>query len=392
MRYELFRYFFRMPNKLDSKIKKSHPTHWLCRYRGAVSQHYAAAFSRSHLSVGCRQPARRHSPHDATRAMSTPRSRPNDTVELLPLKSALVNNNYRDEDAYYPPPPALNKNPSSSNLYDYTLLSKRTPASKRLLSKQSQPAPTPLVTLCGAPPPSRKREELAALANLRKKVSPALLPDKKSSKNNNEPIHKDDNETEQLDNRPKLLQRVLQTRPVSMVVQWSEVRTAWQDSDFITECLCWHNVYRQRHGAPQLFMAPELCDYAQAWANHLAHTNKFRYRNDRDVGQNLYQRPVSALQPDVTGQEVSSYWYAAVRQYNFFKESDVLHANVNAGHFTQMVWVATRYFGVGKARSRAGKIIVVANYSPPGNSSGHFEENVLPPLPDNCPEPPPPAH
>ncbi|RVE07565.1 hypothetical protein evm_015639, partial [Chilo suppressalis] len=74
----------------------------------------------------------------------------------------------------------------------------------------------------------------------------------------------------------------------------------------------------------------QLCDYAQAWANHLAHTNKFRYRNDRDVGQNLYQRPVSALQPDVTGQEVSSYWYAAVRQYNFFKESDVLHANVNA--------------------------------------------------------------
>jgi hypothetical protein len=43
-----------------------------------------------------------------------------------------------------------------------------------------------------------------------------------------------------------------------MVVQWSEVRTAWQDSDFITECLCWHNVYRQRHGAPQLYMAPEV--------------------------------------------------------------------------------------------------------------------------------------
>ncbi|CAG9783300.1 unnamed protein product [Diatraea saccharalis] len=206
--------------------------------------------------------------------MSTPRSRPNDTVELLPLKSALVNNNYREDDAYYAPQPPLNNNPSSSNLYDYTLLSKRTPASKRLLSKQTQPAPTPLVTLCGAPPPSRKREELAALANLRKKVAPALLPDKKSSKNNNEPVNKDDNETEQLDNRPKLLQRY-------------------------------------------------------------------------------------SLLP---------------------------------GHFTQMVWVATRFFGVGKARSRAGKVIVVANYSPPGNISGQFETNVLPPLPENFPEPPPPAH
>ncbi|XP_045525975.1 Golgi-associated plant pathogenesis-related protein 1-like isoform X3 [Pieris brassicae] len=245
----------------------------------------------------------------------------------------------------------------------------------------------PLLTLCGAPPPSRKREEIAALANLKKKVAPALLHhDRRTIKNNNEPA---ENETEPLDNRPKLLQKVLRTRPVSMVVQWSEVRTAWQDSDFITECLCWHNVYRQRHGAPQLYMAPELCDYAQAWANHLAHTNKFLYRNDRDVGQNLYQRPVSDIQPDITGQEVSSYWYAAVRQYRFFKEPDVLHANVNAGHFTQMVWISTRYFGVGKARSRAGKVIVVANYSPPGNSSGQFETNVLPPLPDNTAELPP---
>ncbi|KAJ2946695.1 hypothetical protein O0L34_g12754 [Tuta absoluta] len=177
-----------------------------------------------------------------------------------------------------------------------------------------------------------------------------------------------------------------------MIVQWSEVRTAWQDSDFITECLCWHNVYRQRHGAPQLYMAPELCDYAQAWANHLAHTDKFHYRNDRDVGQNLYQKPVTNTDTDITGQEVSSYWYGAVRQYRFFREPDVLHANVNAGHFTQMVWVATRFFGVGKARSRAGKVIVVANYSPPGNISGHFDINVLPPLPEANPEPPAPEH
>ncbi|XP_063392780.1 ectin-like [Cydia fagiglandana] len=292
-------------------------------------------------------------------------SRPRD-VELVPLKSALA----RD---------------------DQHARAKPVPVSKRLLANKKAPtAPTPLVTLCGAPPPSRRREERAAMDNLRRKVAPALLHHKRAAHNNNN--EEVDNEPEKLDNRPKLLQKVLQTKPVSMVVQWSEIRTAWQDSDFITECLCWHNVYRQRHGAPQLYMAPELCDYAQAWANHLAHTNKFCYRNDRDVGQNLYQRPVSALQPDVTGQEVSSYWYAAVRQYSFFKEPDILHANVNAGHFTQMVWVATRFFGVGKARSRAGKVIVVANYSPPGNYSGQFETNVLPPLPETMPDVPVPEH
>ncbi|CAH2242059.1 jg963 [Pararge aegeria aegeria] len=137
--------------------------------------------------------------------MTAPR-RTDDSVELLPLKSMLVNNNYRDDEIYYPPAPTFNHNPSSSNLYDYTLLSKRTPASKRLL--RTQPTPTPLLTLCGAPPPSRKREELTALANLKKKVAPALLRhDRRTSWNNNNNSNKEDNEPEQLDNRPKLLQR-----------------------------------------------------------------------------------------------------------------------------------------------------------------------------------------
>lgn len=48
---------------------------------------------------------------------------------------------------------------------------------------------------------------------------------------------------------------------MSIVVELNEVRTAWQDSDFITECLCWHNVYRQRHGAPTLSMSPEVIQH-----------------------------------------------------------------------------------------------------------------------------------
>lgn len=84
--------------------------------------------------VGCKQPGAHHVP----RAMTAPRDRrADDNVELLPLKSMLVNNNYREDEAYYPPAPVFNNNPSSSNLYDYTLLSKRTPASKRYVGFQS---------------------------------------------------------------------------------------------------------------------------------------------------------------------------------------------------------------------------------------------------------------
>lgn len=48
-----------------------------------------------------------------------------------------------------------------------------------------------------------------------------------------------------------------------------------------------------------------------------------------------------------------------------------------------MVWASTKFFGVGKARSRSGKILVVANYRPPGNISGLFKDNVLPPVPES---------
>lgn len=66
------------------------------------------------------------------------------------------------------------------------------------------------------------------------------------------------------------------------------------------------------------------------------------------------------------GQEVASYWYSTVRRYNYFKDNGLLHTNVNAGHFTQMVWVKTKYFGIGKATSKTGKIFVVAYYYPAG--------------------------
>lgn len=75
----------------------------------------------------------------------------------------------------------------------------------------------------------------------------------------------------------------------------------------------------------------QLCEWAQNWANHLASTNEFYYRSDKNLGQNLFCCPISALVTDLTGQEVASYWYSTVRRYNYFKEPRLLHTNVNAG-------------------------------------------------------------
>lgn len=124
--------------------------------------------------------------------------------------------------------------------------------------------------------------------------------------------------------------------------------------------------------------------------------NEFYYRPAKTLGQNLFCCPCSALVTDLTGifgsisgkfsifvcmtiesheisinstktgQEVASYWYSTVRRYNYFKDIGLLHTNVNAGHFTQMVWLKTKYFGIGKATSQTGKIFVVAYYYPAG--------------------------
>ncbi|XP_066246143.1 venom allergen 3-like [Euwallacea similis] len=269
----------------------------------------------------------------------------------------------------------------------------RTPVSKRLLSSSIQNSEPQIPVIPTAPQyqPSRRREEAKVLQNLRRRLNAAKIV----QANKPEPVEartcaNNNLSPEETDSRPYLLQKILHNRPVSMILDISEIRTAWQDSDFITDCLCWHNVYRQRHNSPPLTMSPELCDLAQTWANHLAHTNRFYYRNDKDIGQNLFCRVANGLVSDVTGQEVTTYWYSAVKQYDFRNEPE-MRANVNAGHFTQLVWANSKHFGLGKARSRSGKIVVVAHYAPVGNISGAYLQNVLPPC-EELPRVPQPLH
>lgn len=80
---------------------------------------------------------------------------------------------------------------------------------------------------------------------------------------------------------------------------------------------------------------------------------------------------------DLTGQEVASYWYKEVKKYDFFKDPSLLHTNVNTGHFTQLIWGGSRYFGIGKAFSKTGKMFVVAFYFPCGNTVGSYHVSSI---------------
>jgi hypothetical protein len=50
--------------------------------------------------------------------------------------------------------------------------------------------------------------------------------------------------------------------------------------------------------------------------------------------------------------------------------------NFLEGHFTQLVWAASRHFGIGKARSRSGKIVVVASDGSTSDSGRSISEST----------------
>ncbi|XP_058836338.1 uncharacterized protein LOC131692937 [Topomyia yanbarensis] len=256
---------------------------------------------------------------------------------------------------------------------------------------------TPIETLPGStirPPPSRKREEAIVMANLRKRVAASDLnktPRRIIPVPNLDDISINDTgqTQDQMDNRPLLPKAVGsalgndrkdRSKNGNDGGEESPKVKIVMDKDFIFECMCWHNEYRMRHGAPALGISSELCEMASQWANHLASTNELYYQSGGTYGQNIFCCPANSLLTDLSGQEVATYWYSTNRRYDYFKESHLLHTNVNTGHFSQMVWRASKYFGVSKSISKSGKLFVVAYYYPAGNVMGEFRQNVLPPI------------
>ena len=141
------------------------------------------------------------------------------------------------------------------------------------------------------------------------------------------------------------------------------------DGNFKQELLQAHNAYRAKHHAPSLQFSSKAASQAQKWANHLARGGGTLEHGGHDgMGQNLAYKSGA----EFTAQEVADMWYKEVQNYNF---SSPGFAN-NTGHFTQLVWKGTTHVGVGKA-VRGKTTFVVANYTPPGNVAGQYEQNVL---------------
>ena len=88
------------------------------------------------------------------------------------------------------------------------------------------------------------------------------------------------------------------------------------------------------------------------------------------MGQNLAYYSGGTL----TAQHTAGMWYSEIQKYNFNRPG----FSSETGHFTQMVWASTTEIGIGRA-VKGQTTFVVANYLPPGNVQGRFEQNVKQP-------------
>ncbi|XP_032904586.1 uncharacterized protein LOC116990755 [Amblyraja radiata] len=147
-----------------------------------------------------------------------------------------------------------------------------------------------------------------------------------------------------------------------------------ENNAFIAELLKEHNSLRARHQSPPLQVNPELSAEAQKWAEHLV-TIKTLQHSDTKYGENIWFK-WSSNKATPTGADASESWYNEIKKYDF--KSPGFHSET--GHFTQLVWKASRELGVGYATDGKGMFFVVAVYNPPGNitNPGCFKENVLP--------------
>jgi hypothetical protein len=119
--------------------------------------------------------------------------------------------------------------------------------------------------------------------------------------------------------------------------------------------------------------------FAQEWAEGLCPTMNLTHSMGSGFGENLYMswgtgsgsNLVQSASGAVTG------WYEEIDDYNFANPGFAS----GTGHFTQVVWEGSTAVGCGIATctvSQWNVVVVSCNYSPPGNYTNQFEQNVPP--------------
>jgi len=135
------------------------------------------------------------------------------------------------------------------------------------------------------------------------------------------------------------------------------------------------NMYRAKNQAPPLTYNPTITVFSQQWSSYLLSNNLFQHSGTQLYGENLAYFEGYGTDPVALIKLAIDAWYNEISLYNFnspgFSEA--------TGHFTCLVWLASRDFGIAIAFDPVTtKAVITMNTSPPGNVIGEFQQNVLP--------------
>lgn len=131
------------------------------------------------------------------------------------------------------------------------------------------------------------------------------------------------------------------------------------------------NAYRKKHGSPPLVYDRNMSVYAQEWADRMASSGVFMHRPGGVYGENLAWSSGKRW----NASKAVVVWYNEGKSYSYSKNTH----QPGTGHFSQLIWKASRRVGVGVARSGLGTF-VVCNYAPAGNVIGYYKGNVSAPV------------
>lgn len=131
------------------------------------------------------------------------------------------------------------------------------------------------------------------------------------------------------------------------------------------------NKIRKIHQAPPLIYDSKISEFSESWAQTILDTGEFKHSMNPNYGENI--ATVYAKRDYNAFVKATNLFYNENELYNY--SNPVF--GYNTGHFTQLVWVASKRVGIGMVSNGTFKVLVV-NFYPIGNVAGEFSENVLP--------------
>lgn len=136
-----------------------------------------------------------------------------------------------------------------------------------------------------------------------------------------------------------------------------------------------HNTLRAAVGVPKLRWSDALARQATAWAAKLKKSGCAMQHSRGTLGENLYWASArktggKSIPQPITEKEVIASWATEKSWYSRAADTCEAPPGKTCGHYTQIVWEATREVGCAKAICNDSSQIWVCNYAPAGNVLG----------------------